>query len=103
MEKAKLISSTSISEISSSSGVKSGNGMYDVKNIAGSCSCLYFCQERIPCKHIMFSIFNPFTWNWSDLPSALMQSAYMTLETDLLEKDKFHVRSLTRISLIVMK
>ena len=73
MEKAKLIPSTAISETSSSSGefkVTSGNGTYDVKIIAGSYSCPYFCQERIPCKHI-FSIFNHFPWNWSDLPVVL--------------------------------
>ena len=96
MEKAKLIPSTAISETSSSSGefkVTSGNGTYDVKIIAGSCSCPYFCQERIPCKHI-FSIFNHFPWNWSDLPVVLTQSAYMTLETDLLETDQLPCQEL---------
>ena len=98
MEKAKLISSTSISEISSSSGefkVKSGNRTYDVKIVAGSCSCPYFCQERIPCKH-MFSIFNHFAWNWSNLPNALTQSAYMTLETHLLETDQLSCQELDK-------
>ena len=98
MEKAKLISSTAISETSSSSGefkVKSGNGTYDVKIMAGSCSCPYFCQERIPCKH-MFSIFNHFAWNWSDLPNTLTESAYMTLEIGLLEIDQLSCQELDK-------
>ena len=65
---------------------------HDVKIIAGSCSCSYSCQERI---HI-FSVFNQFAWNWSDLPVALTQSAYITLETDLLETDQLPYQELDK-------
>ena len=42
----------------------------------------------------MFSIFNHYAWNWSDLPIALTQSAYMTLETDLLETNQLSCQEL---------
>ena len=42
----------------------------------------------------MFSIFNHYAWNWSDLPVTLTQSAYMTLETDLLETNHLSYQEL---------
>ena len=89
IEKGKRISPVSISEVSSKDGifkVKSSKGDYEVSIIGGSCSCPYFSQERIPCKH-MFSIFENYSWSWKDLPSSLTESPYMTLETDLLQRD----------------
>ena len=59
IEKGRKISPATITEVSSKDGVfkmKSRKGNYEVSIVAGSCSCLYFSRERIPCKH-MFNIF----------------------------------------------
>ena len=66
--------------------VKSNRGMYKVQIQEGSCSCPYFTQSRIPCKHI-FSIIQNFKWRWEDLPHSLTESPFMTLDNDILQDE----------------
>lgn len=79
MEKAKQIPSSSITELSHEDGVYKVNS-HEVRISDGNCSCPYFQQERIPCKHI-FSVFNHFGWTWTDLPKTLTEDPYLTLDT----------------------
>ena len=47
-------------------------------------------------RNSLFSIFNHFAWNWSDIPNALTQSAHMTLETDLLQTAQWSCQELDK-------
>jgi len=82
IEKGKTIELSSITEDDAVNGVysvKSKKGMYKVQIQEGDCSCPYFTQSRIPCKHI-FSIIQNFRWRWEDLPHSLTESPFMTLD-----------------------
>ena len=52
----------------------------------GDCSCLYFTNNRIPCKHL-FSIFLHFKWEWEDLPASLTESPFMMLDSSILQDE----------------
>ena len=62
--------------------------MYKVQIQEGSCSCLYFTQNRIPCKH-MFSIIQSFKWRWEDLSHSLTESPFMRLDNDILQDEHY--------------
>lgn len=70
MEKAKAVDRSSITEEDDVSGVYSiisEGGKCKIRIQEGDCSCPYFTNNRIPCKHL-FSIFLHFKWEWEDLP-----------------------------------
>ena len=85
IEKGRAIELPSITEEGAANGVysvKSKRGMYKVQIQEGNCSCPYFTQSRIPCKH-MFSIFQNFRRRWEDLPHSLTEGPFMTLDSDI--------------------
>ena len=93
IEKGKTIELSSIREDDAVNGVysvKSKKGMYKVQIQEGDCSCPYFTQSRIPCKHI-FSIIQNFRWRWEDLPHSLTESPFMTLDSDILPEQDEHL------------
>ena len=91
IEKAAGIELSSITEEDALNGfykVTSKTNTYMVKIKEGTCSCPYFSQRQIPCKHI-FSIFKNFQWTWEDLPHSLTESPLLILDNALLKrKDK---------------
>ena len=92
IEKGKTIELSSITEdaVNGVYSVKSKKGMYKVQIQEGDCSCPYFTQSRIPCKHI-FSIIQNFRWRWEDLPHSLTESPFMTLDSDILHEQDEHL------------
>ena len=89
IEKGKTVDRSSITEEDGVSGmysIRSERGMYRVRIQEGDCSCPYFTQNRIPCKHL-FSIFLNFNWRWEDLPLSLNESPFMTLDSSVLQDE----------------
>ena len=89
IEKGKAIEISTIKEEDAVNGVysvSSKRGMYKVQIQEGSCTCPYFTQSRIPCKHI-FSILHNFKWKWEHLPLSLTESPFMTLDNDILQDE----------------
>ena len=85
----KKVPADSISAVHSEDGVytvksSTGSSVYDVNITSGNCSCPYFLQHNIPCKH-MFSIFEHTEWSWKNLPLSLTESPHMVLQTSLLK------------------
>jgi len=84
MKRSKKVPADSISVVDSKDGVyrvksSTRSSVYDV-NITSNCSCPYFFQHNIPCKH-MFSIFAHTEWSWNNLP--YRKPSYMVLEAKL--------------------
>ena len=60
-------------------GVKEQNGM-------PSCTCKDWQQYHIPCKHFFAVFEHRSKWRWEQLPKSYLQSAYLSSDTDALDK-----------------
>jgi hypothetical protein len=60
-------------------GVKEQTGM-------PSCTCKDWQQYHIPCKHFFAVLEHRSKWQWEQLPKPYLQSAYLSSDTDALDK-----------------
>ena len=56
------------------------------QNSMPSCTCKDWQQYHIPCKHFFAVFEHRFKWQWEQLPKSYLQSAYLSSDTDALDK-----------------
>lgn len=83
---AKEVTRKQLTEVDEETGtfqVTSKNGTYKLCITQGYCTCTYFRQSHVPCKH-MFAVFALYQWTWGHLPKSLTASPYLTLDEPVL-------------------
>lgn len=84
IEKAKQIEASCLQDSNTALGtytVKTTGGCYETNITAGTCSCIYYQKQKMPCKH-MFAVFRHTSLGWNDLPKELTEAPYMRLDLD---------------------